>query len=208
MKVAVSFLKSPNSKEETILKIDQSIADYIHVDLMDGKFAGTNNLDWDGILPTLKKVRKPLDIHLMTLDLTEHINQLSLLNPEWITFHYEATSDPLKMIQFIKEKKCKVGIAINPETEVQKIMPFLSQVDLVLVMTVHPGYGGQTFLAEMISKLKKLREIKPQYHFQISVDGGINDQTLELVKDYADIVVSGSFICEKEDYNVPIKKLK
>ena len=192
MKKAVSYLKSAYSKEETISKIVQTSADYIHVDLMDGKFVPNQNMDWMQLIPLLKNSQKPLDVHLMTNEIEIYLEKLKELNPEYITFHIEAPCNIEESIQRILKEKIKVGLAINPNTPIEELFPYLNQLDQILVMGVTPGYGGQSFQTIVLEKLKKLKELQTQHHFIINVDGGINDQTINCVQKYVDMIVSGS----------------
>ncbi len=207
MKIAVSFLKSPDSKEKTIEKISSSTADYIHVDLMDGKLYGEKNFDKEEMYQLLEQQNKPLDIHLMTEDIEEYIDYFSKLKPSFITFHIEANCNPLKMLHHIKQKQIKAGLAISPDTKLEKIIPYLNEVDLILVMSVIPGKGGQSFLPCTKNRLKELIEYQKKYSFLINVDGGINNLTINEVKQ-ANIIVSGSFICYSKNYNETIDLLR
>lgn len=209
MKISVSYLSSYYSKEKTLLKIEESSADYIHVDLMDGGFVPTKNFTIEEVLNLLKKHEKPLDIHLMTFDPIIYIEDLAALNPEYITFHLEATKDIVKTIEAIRRKNIKVGISIKPETSLLELMPYLSFVDLVLIMSVEPGMGGQVFIPESINRLQELIEIrnKNNLSFLISMDGGINNETIKELSNL-DIAVSGSFICKSNNFEDKIKSLR
>ncbi len=208
MLVSVSFLKSMKSKEDTIKEIEASSADYIHVDIMDGWFAGELNYTWEEMQALLENHQKPLDIHLMTIDLERQIKEAMKLNPEFITFHYEACEHPEKIIEEIKKSGIKVGMSINPETPVKVLTPFLEQLDLVLMMGVNPGYGGQEFILNVTLKLQELKKLQKGKKFLISVDGGIDNTIKKLVAPYTDIIVSGSYICMNENYEKNIQKLK
>jgi ribulose-phosphate 3-epimerase len=205
MKVAVSFISSLYDEEKTINKIDSSIADYLHVDIMDGEFVPVKNYSYSEIFEWTKNISKPLDIHLMVNEPLNEIINYAKLKPAYITFHIEATKEPLSIINYLRGHNIKVGIAINPETSIASIMPYLNMIDLVLVMSVVPGKGGQDFIKDTIPKINKLKSLQKEYHYLVSVDGGINDQTIKDVN--SDIVVSGSFICKYPDYNSQIKKL-
>lgn len=209
MKISVSYLSSYYSKEKTIMKLEKTSADYIHVDLMDGGFVPTKNFTIDEVLRLLKNHEKDLDIHLMTFDPIIYINDLAVLKPEYITFHIEATKDVVKTIELIKRNNIKVGISIKPETNILELMPYLPLVDLVLLMSVTPGAGGQNFIYHIADKFQELLKIRNEnnLNFKISMDGGINEDTIKLVKDL-DIVVSGSYICKANDYEEQIKKLR
>ncbi len=203
MKVSVSFLKYQNSKAETIQKISQTSADYIHVDIMDGLFVSQKNDDLDEFINLLKDCNKPLDIHLMVLNPLVYINKLKVLNPMFITIQAEILN-PLVYIKQIKKANIKVGLAINPNTDISLLDNYLKYIDLVLIMSVNPGLGGQKFIEEVIPKIKKLKS----KNVLISIDGGINDETIKLVKEDVDICVSGSYICLSDNFEKQINKLR
>lgn len=208
MKIAVSYLKSSYPKEETIKKIAKTTADFIHVDLMDGKFVSQNNYDIKNLKELLKNTKKPLDIHLMTLDLETKIEEVSQLNPDIISFHIEQEKEILKRIIQIKEKKIKAGLAISPNTDIKNLLPYLKEVDVIIVMSVEPGYGGQKFLESTEERLQELKKYQLTNHFQIEVDGGINIDTIKYIKNLPDIVVSGTYICESINYEERIQSLR
>ena len=208
MKVAVSYLKSTLSAEKTIEKITETSADYIHVDLMDGLFVPKKNDDLEYHISLLQKQTKPLDIHLMMIDPIESIKKLQILQPTTITVHLEIPKlkESLELLDTLKIGK---GIAVNPETDIEKITPYLKEINEVLLMSVHPGAGGQTFMPSVVPKITWLKNYRKTHNLQftIAVDGGINDQTISAIKD-ADLVISGSFICESDDYEQQITKLR
>lgn len=208
MKIAVSYLKSKFEEKKTIELIDKSNADYIHVDLMDGIFVKNNNLNLEKTIEILKNHLKPLNVHLMVEKPISIIEKLSVLKPETVTVHFEIP-DFLDSLIKLDELGIKKGLAINPDTDVLKLRPFLEQIDEVLIMSVYPGKGGQTFIKETLSKLKWLKKYKEENNltFNIAVDGGINDETVFLIRDYVDVVISGSFVCMNDDYNRQIKLL-
>lgn len=193
--------------KENIKKLNNCNIDFLHIDIMDGKFVKNstwNCLDVKNILPNNSK---PLDIHLMVEDIEKYINDFSILNPKYITFHLEATDNPIKIIKLIKEKNMGVGISIKPNTDVSKILPYLSLVDLVLVMSVEPGQGGQKFLDNSVEKINYLYQVRndKNYNYVIEVDGGVNNTTIENCRK-CDIVVVGSYIT-KNNYEESIKSL-
>lgn len=204
MKIAVSFIKSKYDDITTIQKIDETSADYLHVDIMDGKFAGQKNYSVEDIINLAKHTSKLLDIHLMVLNPESYIEGLAQLNVKCITFHVEATDKVNEIIDLIHSYGIKAGISLNPETSVEKIKPYLDRIDEVLIMTVHPGKGGQTFIEEMTKKIDKLNNLGD---YILAVDGGINAETIKLVKK-ADMAISGSFICESNDYEKSIEILR
>lgn len=209
MQISVSYLSSYYSNEKTVMMLESTSADYIHVDLMDGGFVPNRNFTIDNVLKLLKNHEKPLDIHLMTFDPLIYINDLAVLKPEYITFHLEATKDIVKTIELIKRNNIKVGISIKPATNILELMPYLALVDLVLLMSVEPGAGGQNFIYHIADKLKDLKKVRTEnnLNFKIAMDGGLNEDTIKLVKDL-DIAVVGSYICKSNNYEERIKLLK
>lgn len=191
MKLAVSFLSLGNDKEK-IEKLNYIDADYIHYDVIDGKFTNGVSLNYEQ-METLN-LSKPKDVHLMVEDVKSYIDDFKNLNPEYITFHLEANVNHAEMIDYIHSLNIKAGISINPETPIEKIKPFINEIDLVLLMSVYPGKGGQKFI-DISSKIKELK--KYEGNFLIEVDGGINNETIKYCKD-ADIVVVGSYITNGE----------
>lgn len=211
MKTSISFLKSKCDFEKTIDLITSSKADYIHVDVMDGLFVNNKTIFDKKKLEILKNSKKPKDVHLMTLHLKSYIDVFAYLKPEYITFAFEASANPDDIIEYIKSKDIKVGIAINPFTEINEIKPFLDKIDLVLIMSVIPGYGGQEFILNSKERIRELYKIKQKnsHKFKISIDGGITDKVLRKTdKDKLDIIVAGSYVCEQADYDEQICKLK
>ena len=209
MEISVSYLSSKYGKEKTIQMIEATAADYIHVDLMDGGFVPRKNFTITEVLNLLSGCGKPLDVHLMVFDPIIYIEELAKLKPKYITFHLEATKDIVKTIEEIKKHGIEVGLSIKPNTNLYELMPYLSLIDLVLVMSVEPGEGGQKFIFNSISRLQELLKIREENHlmFKIEMDGGINKDTIKFVKDL-DIAVSGSFICMSEHYQDKINELK
>lgn len=208
MKISVSYLSSKFSKKETLEKIEETSADYIHVDLMDGGFVPKKNFTMSEVLADLENHQKPLDVHLMVFDPILYIQDLAKLHPEYITFHVEATKDVVKTIEEIKKHNIKVGLSIKPNTNLYELMPYLSLIDLVLIMSVEPGKGGQDFILSSVNRLDELIKIREENHlsFLIEMDGGINPDTIQLVPKL-DIAVSGSFICMSDQYQPQIEKL-
>lgn len=204
--LSVSILQVKN--KEQLTKLDKLDFDFLHVDVMDNKFVTNITRDYEEIKNLLKNSKHPFDVHLMTYDLIDHIDNYKNLNPDYITFHIEATKNPILIIDHIKKNNIKVGISLKPDTDIKKIKPYLSVIDLVLVMSVEPGYGGQEFIdvTDKIEELKKLRD-EYNYNYLIEVDGGINNRTAKLVND-ADIVVVGSYITSSDNYKTAIDRIK
>lgn len=205
MKVSVSILKEKENYLDVMEKLNNSKADYIHIDVLDNTFIKTSSFDIDDFKNI--KFNKKLDIHLMSSNLEKQINDFSLLNPEYISIH-EEVGDTLKYLNKIKNKGIKAGIVINPETDIEKVYPYLEIVDLILIMSVNPGKGGQEFMTSVIGKMQELKEIQDRYNYVIEVDGGINNDTIKYVSNYVDIAVSGSYITDSIDYDKNIENLK
>lgn len=200
MKISASYLSIKDNLKENIEKLTSCDIDYLHLDVMDGLFVNNKTLPFDELALNLNN-NKPFDIHLMVMDVIKYVDLYSTLNPMFITFHYEV-GNTLEIINYIKSKNIKVGLAINPDTEINKIIPFLPLVDLVLIMSVNPGFGGQEFIKETINKINYLANLN--YNFKIEVDGGINDQNIPFA---ADILVIGSYITNG-NYEERILKIK
>ena len=203
--IAVSFLKSKYDRLTTIQNIDRSIADLIHVDLMDGLYVPENNFTIDSIINDLKDTTKPLDIHLMVNNPEFYIPSLAQLKPSIITIHLNSTHNFDNVLSMIKDYNIKVGIALNPDEDVHLLDNYFDLIDYVLIMSVYPGKGGQAFIKEVLNKVDCLKS----KNILIGIDGGINDTTIDYIKELdIDIIVSGSYICLSDDYNKQISVLK
>lgn len=209
MKLSTSILsiKDDIDIKENIKKLIDYKIDYLHLDIMDGEFVTNKTWNIDDIKKILPGDLNNLDVHLMVYDLERYINDFAILNPQYITFHLEATNCPQKYINLIKQKNIKVGISVKPNTDLNSLKPILKDVDLVLIMSVEPGYGKQKFLnsaIERIDTLYKWRE-ESNYSYVIEIDGGINKDTIDYCRK-CDIVVVGSYITSN-DYETSIKSL-
>jgi ribulose-phosphate 3-epimerase len=202
MEVSVSILKEKDNIEETINKLNKTDCDYIHIDVMDNTYTDSYSFELSEFLTI--NTRKKLDVHIMSTNLDYQIKEAIKLDPEFITFHVESTKDVDKYIDLIKKYNIKVGLSINPETSIESIKEYEDKIDLLLVMSVVPGKGGQKFIPETIDKLKNIKNNK----YLVSVDGGINDETIKLVNEYVDIVVAGSYITSSENYQSAINRLR
>ena len=193
--VSVSFLKEGNYKNY-IKEINKSNADYVHFDVMDGKFVERKNLTVSELVELINVSTKKNDVHLMVKNPTKYIEALSITNVNNITIHYEI-KDFEKYIDLIKSYGIKVGLAINPETDVNKIIPYLDQVSIILIMSVHPGKSGQTFINDSEDKINYLRDYidSNNLNVKIEVDGGVCDLVLDKTSN-ADILVSASFLLD------------
>ena len=205
MKVAVSILNSTNIKRDLEL-LNNTSCDYLHIDVMDNKFVTNQNDPYDNLKYYENLYNKRLDVHLMCEKTIPYINKYINLNTEYITIHVELKEDIEKIIKYIKEYGIKVGLAIKPSTDVRVIEPFIDDIDLVLLMSVEPGYGGQKFINTTNLRIKELKELIKDKNILISVDGGIDNITKSMVEE-ADILVSGSYIL-KGNYEERIETLK
>ena len=209
MKVNVSILSSTIKPQDIVKELDKTNADYIHIDIMDGKFVDNKTWTISEITKITKNSTLPLDVHLMVNNPSKYIEDYAMLNTNDIIFHYEAVKDVNSMIDEIKNYGLKVGIAINPDTDVEKIFPYLDKIDLVLVMSVYPGKSGQSFIEKSLDKIRKLKQEIQEKNLKtlISVDGGINDETGLLCKEAGvDELASASYI--HKDIINNVKKLK
>lgn len=209
MKVGVSILSSSIKAEDIVKKLDGSSADYIHVDIMDGKFVENKTWTYNEVKKIVSYSSLPLDVHLMVKDPAKYIEDYALLNTTNLIFHYEAVKDIESMISLVKEYGLKVGIAINPDTSEEVLFPYLKDIDVALVMSVVPGKSGQSFIENTPSKIKNLKEeiIRQGVKTIISVDGGINDETGLLCKEAGvDMLVSASYIHKDIVNNIKVLK--
>lgn len=204
MKISTSFLSIRDNLKDKLELLDNSKTDYIHLDIMDGIFTSHKTWNYYDIKDLFENIKKPLDIHLMVNNAQEYIEDFSKLKPDYITIHFES-ENYLENISLIKKYGIKVGISIKPSTKVEQIKNILPLVDLVLVMSVEPGLGGQTFIDGIENKINELYNLKDKHHYVIEVDGGINDTTVTKCKN-ADILVVGSFIVNG-NYNEQIDKI-
>jgi len=203
IKIAPSILSSDFSKlGEVLEELNQSGAEMVHVDVMDGHFVP--NITFGP--PVIKKIRKystiPFDVHLMITPVHKYIKDFADAGADIITVHPEATDNLVQTIELIKSLGKKAGVSLNPKTTLDSILPVLHLVDLVLVMSVNPGFGGQKFMPEVLSKVKELRAKidREKLNIDIEIDGGIDFETAKLAKDAGvDILVSGTTLFDSKD---------
>ena len=207
MKISVSILGELNNYNEAVKKLNDTTSDYLHLDIMDNTFTDTISFDYKDSKTISKLNSKKLDIHIMSNNLDNILDDYIKLNPDIISIHFEAVKNIKKYINIIKENNIKASLAINPDTKIDEIKEYLNDLDMVLVMSVYAGYGGQKYIETTTKKLKELKEIQKDYNFLIEVDGGINNNTINEVKDYVDIVVSGSYITKSNNYQKQINTL-
>ena len=210
--IAPSILASDFGKlNEEIELINRSEADWIHVDIMDGVFVPNISFGMPVLKSVSKVATKPLDVHLMIVNPDQYIEKFVELGAELITVHYEACPHLHRTIQHIKEAGAKAGVALNPHTNVDLLDDVLEDLDLVLVMSVNPGFGGQKFIRRTLEKLHKLKQriINRNLHTLLEVDGGVGLHNAEqILHAGADVLVAGSSVFKSEDPEQTIQKFK
>jgi len=205
--IAPSILSADFSKlGDEIRAVEKAGADWIHIDVMDGHFVPNLTIGPVVVKRIRHITRLPFDVHLMIADPAKYLDSFIEAGSDIVTFHIEACNDPKAVITRLRRAGKKVGITLRPRTPVSMILPFCDEVDLVLVMTVEPGFGGQSFMDDVVPKIS---EIRKRFDKDIEVDGGINALNAKIVVERgASVLVAGTSVFGEKNYKTAIKKLR
>ncbi|WP_165329290.1 ribulose-phosphate 3-epimerase [Streptococcus tangpeifui] len=211
-KIAPSILASDYANfAQELNRIDQTSADYVHIDIMDGQFVPNISFGADVVSSLRKHSKLVFDCHLMVVEPERYVDAFAQAGADIMTIHVEATNHIHGALQKIKQAGLKAGVVINPGTPVSALKPVLSLVDQVLIMTVNPGFGGQAFIPEMLDKVKTVATWRKEtgYNFDIEVDGGVDDKTIKACKDAgANVFVAGSYLFKADDLASQVQTLR
>lgn len=210
MEISVSILNS-GDRVSDVKKLNNTSCDYIHIDVMDGIFVPPLEFSIPEVTDIINNSNKKIDIHLMCDNPISYVRELVGYDIHNITIHREISNDINEVIEVIKKHNIKVGMSIKPNTDIKKIMDYLDYLDLILIMSVEPGYGGQGFIMSSLDKVRELRRIinDRNLDIKIEVDGGVKDTNIALIKDAGvDISVVGSYITKSDNFEECIEKLQ
>ena len=210
--IAPSVLAADFSNlQKDIEMINQSEADWFHIDIMDGVFVPNISFGMPVLRDINKHAKKTIDVHLMIINPDQYIETFASLGADILTVHAEACTHLHRTVQAIKAAGMKAGVALNPHTGVSQLKDIIKDIDLVCLMSVNPGFGGQSFIENTYKKVKELKELikSNDSNCQIEIDGGVTNKNAEkLVKSGADILVAGSYVFKSKDPKATISKLK
>ena len=210
MKVSVSIL-GLDDRKKAISLLNNTNCDYIHIDVMDGSFVPNKQFTTEEINNLEIISKKKFDVHLMVDNPREYIENLDISNIEYIIVHSEIAKDINELLDLVKSYNIKCGLSIKPNTDISILTPYLNKLDLILVMSVEPGFSGQEFISNSLDKVSKLKQIIKNNNLDIvmAIDGGINGSNASLVKKSGiDMVVSGSYVTNSLDYQDKINDLR
>ena len=207
-KIAVSYLGVKNIGS-TLMELDKTDVDFIHVDVMDGKYVQNKTMSFNELKKIGYYTKKRLDVHLMVMKPLNYIDDYASLNVASMSVHLDIRNNVAEVLERIEEYGIKAGIALNPGDDIDKIIPYLDKIDQILVMSVNPGLPGQTFIEDVLPKIDALRDLinKQNLKITLSVDGGVNLENCAKLSN-VDIIVSGSCITKSDNYQDTITKLR
>ncbi|HEY6197422.1 MAG TPA: ribulose-phosphate 3-epimerase [Candidatus Binatia bacterium] len=212
MKIAPSILSADfTCLGEEIRAVEDAGADWLHVDIMDGHFVPNLTIGPFVVEAVRKAARVPLDVHLMITDPDKYAPEFIKAGANWVSVHPDTCPDPTKTLQRIRSLGAKASIAVNPDVPLEKVEPLLDHVDMILMMTVFPGFAGQAFIADVLPKIEQARKLVTARKLPILIeaDGGIKADNIDIVVGAgAEVIVSGSGIFKTPDYAATIKKMR
>lgn len=212
MLVAPSILSADfGNLAKDVKAICDAGCDLVHVDVMDGHFVPNLTIGPVVVSAVAKASTKPLDIHLMVENNTFFVDLFAPLKPGYITFHMEEEKNPHRLVQYIRELGIKPGVVLNPHTPAEAVEYLLQDLDMVLIMSVNPGFGGQTFIPNVVEKIKRLAALRDRINPKclIEIDGGVNADNIEMLRDAGvDVCVAGSYVFKHDSYKTAIENLK
>lgn len=212
MLVAPSVLSADfGNLERDVRAICDAGCDLVHVDVMDGHFVPNLTIGPVVVSAIAKAATKPLDIHLMVQNNTFFVDLFAPLKPEYITFHIEEEKHPHRLVNYIRSLGIRPGIVLNPHTPAESVEYLLSDVDMILVMSVNPGFGGQKFIPTVVEKIKRLKTLRDRINPEclIEIDGGVGSKNIHELKNAGvDVCVAGSYVFGQADYKAAIESLK
>ena len=212
MKIAPSILSADFSRlKEEIEAAERGGADWLHVDIMDGHFVPNITIGPVVVESVRKVTRLPLDVHLMITDPDKYAPEFIKAGADWVSVHPDTCPDPVKTLKTIRDLGAKASIAVNPDVPLPRVEPLLAHTDMILMMTVFPGFAGQAFIADVLPKITETRKLiaARKLPVLIEADGGIKSDNIAIVVNAgAEVIVSGSGIFKTADYGATIKKMK